>query len=189
VSTPRTPRGGIRTVEDIRQRCRIDPFTECWIWGLAHRDNGGAYMSVIHPVTGKASATHGRRAALLLASGADLPAGVYCYAGPDCRHFDCCNPAHARYSTRAEYGAWQRDSGQLKGKVARVKSAQATAMAQRKLTPEQVNAIRSSLVSDAKLAATYGVCRKTINNVRNGSRYRNDAPAFNSSSVFAWRPE
>jgi hypothetical protein len=183
------PRNGIRTVEDIRQRCRIDQITDCWIWSLAHRDNGGAYMSVIHPVTGHASSMHGRRAALLLLTGSDLPAGMYCYAGPDCRHFDCCNPAHATYGTRVEYGAWQRDSGQLKGKVARVKSARITAMAQRKLTPEQVQVIRGSRVSDAKLAAVYGVCRKTINNVRNGSRYRNDAPAFTASSVFAWRPE
>ncbi|MEY2632933.1 MAG: hypothetical protein RIR00_1587, partial [Pseudomonadota bacterium] len=40
---------GVYTLEDIRQRCRIDPVTDCWLWSLNIMQQPGVLHGMDQP--------------------------------------------------------------------------------------------------------------------------------------------
>lgn len=169
--------GGIRTVEDLRQRCRVDEDTGCWHWGLS--------MCQGHPrvhlgVEGKRFAARGRRAALILA-GTPPKRGHVAFATRECKSNDCVNPEHARSANRGNHGQYLRSTGlgNSPAKTAAAINSARTHLA--KLTMEDARAIRASTESTYALARQFGVAQSCIWSVKAGKSWKEHAP---QASVF-----
>ncbi len=94
---------GIRTLDDVRDRCRIDDITGCWIWGGAVAEGS--------PVTYLPAA--GRKVSVMRAV-AYLRTGAF----PACAWRTCSTPLCCRcvaFGTVAEHGAWIAATGQRRG--------------------------------------------------------------------------
>ena len=109
--------GGIRTLQDIRERCMADDSPNaCWVWGGAvSRGTGGAGCPVAW------SPAHGRvisvpRMAVEF-SGRKLSRSQMVWK--TCRCDTCCNPKHLRVGTRAEWGQWVAKRDMWKGDLTR----------------------------------------------------------------------
>ena len=174
--------GGIRSVECMRKRSHVDPDTGCWHWRLAIVQ-GNPKVHFIMPDTGLGTAMRGRRAALYLHRGADLPAGHVAFARPTCKSRDCVNPAHATSGDRDAHGMSLRQSGAVAGLASKCAGSRKGWDGRRKLTPEAVADIRSSSESNLELAARWGVSQFAIWSCRVGQTHRN---AVAGSSVFNW---
>jgi hypothetical protein len=173
---PGTYLGGIRTVEDLRQRCRID-HEGCWRWSLAVVQ-GNPKVHFVTPDTGVRVAMRGRRAALYLQRGRDIGKGMFAFARPECHGANCVNPDHARAGSKKAHGRHLKATGRA---TSAVKSAAAREVAKRrrKLTAAQVIEIRQSAESIAKMAERFGVSQFCVWSVRAGKSWK-DTPAVTS---------
>lgn len=174
--------GGIRTVECLRARCVVDEDTGCWHWRMA-MVQGAPKVHFLAPDTGMKTHARGRRAALYLMRGKDLPAGMHAFARLQCKSDDCVNPAHTRMGTREQHGAWLRATGKHKGLPSKMAAARKRWAGKRVLTPEMVAEIRSSDLSTYKLAAKIGVAQYTIWSCRVGRSHKTE---IRGASVFSW---
>jgi hypothetical protein len=139
----------------------------------------------MNPDTGRLVKMRGRRAALVLSRGVNLPKGHTAFAKACCQSFDCVNPDHARSGTRAEEGKAHAAAGLTKPTFRKRQAIHATCEKRRKLTPEQVRAIRSGGKPDYVWAQELGVAPFTVWSARHGRSYKHVAVAV--PSVFEWR--
>jgi hypothetical protein len=172
--------GGIRTVEDIRQRCRIDRETGCWHWGLAIVDGSPK----VHFVdwNGRRRTCRGRRAAVILDRGKDVPRGYEVFPRLICQADDCVNPAHSRIGTRAEVCRYLVQSGKSKNGT-KARHLREIVSRRRKLTDEQVIELRTSTESTYKLAKRFGVSQYAAWSARVGRSHKLVGVA---RSAFEW---
>jgi len=180
--------GGIRTVEDLRDRCRIDEETGCWHWGLAIV-RGAPHVSFVD-ADGKRRRGTGRNAAAALGLEGGVPDGHVAFARACCPSSDCVNPLHTRTGTRRQKGEAIVRTGEQRGLPSKAIPVSASNRRRQKLTPDQVEAIRSSTDTQTALAARYGVSQTTIWAIVSGRRYRPQAysafslgPACNDDSA------
>lgn len=175
--------GGIRTVEDLRLRCRVDEDTGCWHWGLSI-SQGAPKVHLVTPDTGVYRIMRGRRAALYLQRGHDLRPQRYAFARPSCTSIDCVNPEHCRSGSRAQHGAWLRASGRVKDLPTKAAAARrGWDKRGRKITPEQAAEIRISDESAYAIAARLGLSHYAVWSVRAGHTHK---PAAPGRDVFTW---
>ena len=176
--------GGIRSVECLRQRSRMDADTGCWHWGLAVVQ-ASPKVHFVAPDTGVTVSMRGRRAALYLLRGADLPVGQVAFAASRCHSTDCVNPEHATHGDRIAHGQWLRRTGVTVGLASKCAASRRGWEHRRKLTPEAVADIRSSADSNKALAARHGVSQFAVWSARVGKSHR---ATVAGSSVFVWQP-
>lgn len=180
--------GGIRTLEDLRQRCVIDADTGCWHWRLSF-SQGSPRVHLQHPAAAGGRlgvAMRGRRAALLLATGSDLLPGHFAFARACCKADDCVNPAHSRSGNRQQHGEWLRKTGKVKNLLTKsLASRRMWDQRGRKVTPAMRDEILASDEPNQALADRLGVSKFVIYQVRNG---RTHVGALPGASVFNWRP-
>ena len=172
---------GIRTLEDLRQRCRIDG--DCWIWGLGLSQ--GKPSVIITGDNGKGHSQSGRRASVLL-SGETIKPGYVVWQSPKCFEHLCVNPAHSQIGTlsglRCEH---ERRKGWSKKAIHAKAGARLVAL-NSKITAEQAAEIRVSILTRKKISEKYGICLSQVYYIRNWTYWRGPAAAVNSS-VFSWR--
>ena len=173
--------GGVRSLDRLMERCYVCPITGCWHCRLSF-DQGSPRVSMTHPVTLKTVKMRGRRAALLLRDGKDLPAGHSAYAAPGCKSLDCVNPDHSRSGNRSKVGKALAASGRVKGIEAKKRASRESGKARRRLSVEQVRGIRTDGRSAQEWAVETGLSRFAIWSVRRGRSYR-DIP-FAANSIF-----
>lgn len=176
--------GGIRSVECLRQRSRVDADTGCWHWGLAIVQSAPK-VHFLAPDTGLQVCMRGRRAALYLLRGERPPAKHVAFAARHCPSADCVNPEHAVSGPRHAHGQWLRRTGVTVGLASKCAGARKGWAHRRKLTPEAVADIRSSTDSIKVLALRYGVSAYAVWSARIGKSHR---PSMAGSSVFVWQP-
>lgn len=180
---PGTHLNGIRTVADLMDRCRVDPDTGCWHLALCF-SQGAPRVVMPHPTTGKLTHVRGRRAALLLQRGRDLPPGHQAWRRECCESADCVNPAHARSGPRDQYAAWVKRSGLHKNNPKR-------ALAMKRLwenRPRVLNAdMRREIIESTQttyaLAAKFGCSQYAVWRVRAG--LDKTGKVLDGASVFA----
>jgi hypothetical protein len=180
--------GGIRTVEDLRKRCRVDAFSGCWHWGLAIVQ-GSPSVHFKAPDSGEKRKMRGRKAALYLQRGHDLPAGHLAWAVVGCNSTDCVNPAHCRSGTKPQWGQAMASSGEWRGMPSKLLAARKAAKvrwANQTLTSEVRREIRESTESTRAIASRLGVSQFSVWASRVG-KYGQETVA--GSSVFTWRPQ
>lgn len=171
--------GGIRTLEDLRQRCFISPDTQCWHWRLCMTQNAPK-VHMLAPDTGKKVAVKGRRAALWLARGRDLPAGHMAYRRHFCTSADCVNPEHSACGTPKAWGKERRQGPPVvPAHVRSQASLAAWDRRGRKVTPAMVREIRTSTEPQAKLAKRLGISEYCVWDVRTGRSHKHVPPFVN----------
>lgn len=172
--------GGVRSIQDVRNRCNVDDDTGCWHWRLSL--NCG--VPHIHfNLAGTRHTMRGRRAVKAIEAGGQLASDLNCI-GRDTCDSDCVAPDHIRVVSRKIVGAQVRRMGKCKT-IRKRAGGLKTVDAKRKLTVCQVIEIRSSNTTQRALAIKFGVSQYTIWAARSGKTFR-DGVANNS--VFNWRP-
>ena len=183
---------GVRSIDDLRDRCRIDDITGCWIWMLAISDNGKGgssrtpRTSIPAGVLGnerKSCSVSAPRAAWLL-SGRPLRAG--CGVWRTCGNDECVAPNHLKAGTKAEEGAWMSASGRRRGDPKRAAINLRNATAAQAVPLDTVNAIVVQLgagVGQRKLATDFGLHVSTICKISRGTHVR-QRQGVRGSSVF-----
>lgn len=175
--------GGIRTIEDVRKRCRIDSVTGCWLWGLfAHNGRPQCCYTLPDGTRRKQSA---RRCVAELGAGHILPPEVMAFATANCNERTCANPAHTRTGSRLQSNrAMVRTERFKAGAAKRSRNAMLRNRATRaKVTPEMVREIRLRTEPASVLEREYPIKRSAISNIRSGRAWRE---TVNGASVFAW---
>lgn len=181
--------GGVRTLEGLRRRCRIDDDTGCWHWMGAIQTKpasmGGKVQEPRIFMAALGCTTTICRAAWAL-SGKPVPKADRWTVWRTCRNPLCGNPAHMRAGSKAEWGEWVRSQGYMRGRPERtiINSRIAQETGRAKLTQEQAKLIKTSEKTGREMAALLGVSESLVSRCRRGETYK-PAPV---SSVFCWRP-
>lgn len=176
--------GGVNSLDRLKLRCYINDLTECWHWRLGKYADGRACVAISNP-GGPSIRMTGRRAAVLLSTGKQLPNGWFAWG--TCNSLDCVNPAHTDHGDAKAYGAAMKRLGKHKDKPKKIAALRQNAKRQRLLTDEQVAEIRASNLPYEVLGQKYGVAQQTIGSVKRMERYKPVQPMA-IASVFSWRP-
>ncbi len=180
-----TDLGGIRSVETLKLRCKVDEITGCWTWTGA-APGGWPNVHFVHPISRERVTAKGRRAALILARGEDLPKRHVAWQRACCDNPLCVNPEHSRSGSKKEWGRWLTASGKVKNLASKAAgSLSAWDKRGRKITPEGASLIRSSTASTYSLAKELGVSHFAVWSVRVGLSHKGQ---INNASVWTFRP-
>jgi hypothetical protein len=174
--------GGVRDLEDLRQRCRIDEDKGCWLWGMSCDKNDGAPMVWVRRADGSQVKMRGRMAAMYLSYGRPLPPKHRAFPLWDCcQSKTCVNPGHTTSGTIAEWGDYIRRSGQGKSIVKAAANRLTARTRLAKITMDDAREIRGSNESTYALARKYGIAQSAIWNIQRGRTWRE---AVRGASVF-----
>lgn len=172
---------GIRTVTDIRDRCRIEEGSGCWLWSLSLTRDGQPKCCAVLPDGRHYQSTAGR-ICWMLSREQNVPRRKVIYRQDGCPK-SCCNPEHLRVSTKAQAGAAITRSGRLRGDPRRsLINLRNRCQSSVKLDHEKAATIRASDEPTAVLAAEYGVTTHTIREVRHGNRWVPQTGALRGAS-------
>lgn len=164
---------GIRTVEGLRVRCRVDELTDCWIWAGAQR-RGSAVVWM--PDLGTSVAMG--YAVFYLKHGKPPPRGAR-YV-PTCGRALCGNPAHRRLGDCSELHTLLRPqlTPEHRAHIV-ISSRRAKGSA---YTPDLARRVRVDGAPAHAVAEAHGVPVSLVQRIRRG--LPKDTVAM--SSVFAW---
>lgn len=181
--------GGVRTLEGLRRRCRVDDDTGCWHWmGAAQTKTASMGGKVQEPRIFNAelgNTTTISRTAWML-SGKPVPKAERWNVWRTCRNALCGNPAHMRAGTKAQWGEWVRSEGYMRGRPERtiINSRIAQQTGRARFSPEQAALIKDSNETGRALAAKLGASESAVSRCKRGETYK----PLPCSSVFHWRP-
>ena len=180
---------GIRTLDDLLQRCHVDDVTGCWLWqGKLSPSGVPCCRPSIHFKILPAQDSSARRVAWVM-SGRRVDAGQAVYRAPKCHEHRCINPEHAAVGPAGAQGA-----AYAKRHPARMRSANRMAGLRRDdikraLPPERVAEIERELATGITLlecARRCGVHWQTARAIRNRAHVHQRGGQHKASSVFAW---
>jgi hypothetical protein len=184
---------GVRTLQDLQDRCRVDTDTGCWIWAMAISDNGKIGGSrtprlcvpagVIGPARSNSTAP---RAAWLL-SGKKL--GDKQVVWRTCLNDECCAPGHLMAGTKAQEGAWMSRSGHRRGKPERAAAnlRNSLQMATPPAVVRQVEELFAAGMLQKDVHAATGLRSATLRSIRLGQHVNSSArqKVVPQASIFA----
>lgn len=168
---------GIRTIEDLRQRCRVDEDTGCWQYGKATRSHHapGVRLAALDQEMVSIGT-----AIAVLTTGKRPKKGVFWHI--TCATNHCANPDHRRAGTRRS----QMLQAAYKPSPLTLARMTVKRRAKSRLTEADVAAIRASRETLTVLAERFRVSASHISRIRLGQAWRPTASP--AASVFAWRP-
>lgn len=153
------PKGKPVTLDIIQARC--DEVGDCWIWR-------GALSHGIQPAI-----SINRRSTNVRRFVADLlgrqTKGLYVTAC--CGEPLCVAPDHLRVVTRSQLNTMAAERTGYGKNIARAAKLAQASRRRARLSPELVQMIRESDLSDAQLAKQLGVAKSTVNNARRGDTW------------------
>lgn len=177
-------RGGIRTIEDLRLRCRIDNETGCWRWAGAKQEYGGSRAA--EPRVWLADhdcCVNGKRAAAIL-SGRTPKRGQLVYA--KCLNSMCVRPDHQIVGTAKERGAWLAAQGVLKGNPSRVAQNTRMSRGRSSINMELARWARESEQTGVEVAHALDIGIAAVSRIRRHETWREQMQA---ASVFSFAAE
>ena len=153
-------------IEQIKDRCRIDEFTGCWLWTGAKSSGWPRIWAPDYTLhSGELRTQTGRRAVWHVKTGKPIPAGWRVFG--TCTARNCCNPAHMVCEPVAVQGQKVAASGKLKGNIVRITANRRTGRTRAGLDAETRQAVRHSEESGLALAERLGCSPQTISRIRN----------------------
>lgn len=162
---------GIRTLEDLKDRCFVDEDTGCWIYrGGALKSGEKIWIPQLQQVVGLGVAI------CFLKTGKLPKTGVVWHSL--CMVPWCANPEHRKAGTRSTQ---MLAAGLVRSPMQRMKMSK-NRRDLSLLTEAQAQEIRESSETVVALAAKYGVSRGTVSNIR---RLMQRRPVAVGSSVFS----
>lgn len=166
--------GGVRSLADLKDRCRIDDETGCWLWTLAVCVARGGVVPMAHIPAGvfapvpKGGTMPAPRLAWLM-SGQKLQPGQVVWRQV-CTGGRCIRPDHCRTGTRTEMHAAVAATGRNRGKPER--AAINTLARQRMVKSVDVVRKAEAMFSDGRLQkdvrAVLGLSQRTASSIRQG---------------------
>jgi len=180
ISKPKTL---IADLELLRERCRIDAETGCWIWVGAY-SGGAARVYFLDPISGEARAGTGTRAAWLL-SGGKIPEGNVVYRSR-CSNNSCVNPAHMGCGKRSDWAKAAMSHGVFESNPARAAiNTRNSRSRPETIGLEKARQIRMSEGLNIEIAKAFGVSPQTVSKIRRGEAYREHVAAASIFSIVA----
>lgn len=167
----------ITPIQRIKDRCRIDSITGCWVWtGATSSSNDGTTQQPrIHSEdytrdpSGKTRAVQtGNRAAWHAHTGKPIPEGHRVFKTVACTHPLCVNPAHLQCGTTTAWGHSLSARGIFKGQAKRINASRATGRARTHATPAKAREILTSTETGVQLAARLQISASVVSKVRRG---------------------
>lgn len=184
---PRADFRGVKSADDIKGRCIVDDFTDCWHWqGAMRQDRHGKRtpaMYVWDSVKRQYRTVTGPLAVL----------DVVGRRGPGvkmgwrtCLCDDCVNPAHIAGGTRKDFGRWIRGAEIWRGVPARIVASRGTARSRSRITPEIVERVKASPTGRAA-AVALGITESHASKIRLGQIWSTEAaPGASVFTLGAW---
>ena len=178
--------GGVRTLADLRERCRIVECG-CWEWGMG-TSHGRPSVSVF--IGDKRQAISGRRAAILLRDGVKSVTGLRVWAADNCENELCVNPSHCKVGSDFEMRSDIAQRNAWKMRPHWVSNGLKNRWRLAKLTQEQANEIRelAGTLTTVQLAERFGVSRSNVRQIVTGNMWKDPVAQAPNASVFTWRP-
>lgn len=173
---------GVRTLEQLKLRCRVQEDTGCWVWALAYTSSRGGDVPVVYmPKYGKTMSA--MRAAVLLSRGVEPSAIAGRRAWARCQTPGCVNPAHLSCGTHLQFNQFIVTTGRRKDLPQRRIANAKIMRARSELTEADVQAIRAAQGTLDQIAAQFGnrVSRTQIHRIRQGKSWQ---PMVPGASVF-----
>jgi len=157
----------VRTLEEIKGRCVITDDGH-WLWRGALRHDGrpNIYAPDYTRADGGMCTQCGMRAVWHCVNGKAVPEGYRVFG--TCDELACCNPAHIKCTSVADYGAWLQRTGKRKGQTARILANRAIGRQRALLTPEQILYVQTSKKTGVALAVELGVSTSVLSKYRRG---------------------
>jgi hypothetical protein len=166
---------GIRTIEGLKDRCKVDPITGCWHWAGARR-SGSKVPKMLIPGYGVGGLS---RALSILIDGAPREMGGKLWKA-QCGTEHCCNPQHQVQVTLSKAHRMSRPKLDA---AHRAKITASSRASRGKYTPELKARILQDPAPASTLAAQIGLSHTLICKVRAGKAWTD---ATRGASVFAW---
>lgn len=163
---------GVRSIESIRERCRIDDVTGCWDWAWGLSGKAAYPIPMVHVGVGiigcmSITTMPAYRAAWRLA-GNEIPSGRVVYRS--CCNPLCCNPEHLKCGKRADmyahYAATNRNKGQPHRQVANAKNRQKMMVQPDRV--REVEALIAQGLMQKDIAERVGICVETVRRIQLG---------------------
>jgi len=186
--------GGIRCLEDVRQRCHVNDVTGCWEWRLSMA-NDSVPRAYVPPEVVQAIGTHARhdmtvmRLAWALAGNKLEPRHRVWRSRCDCK--TCVNPAHMKSGTTAEWGADLRRTGRMVGRPQKLAQLKQISMA--RATPPELIREAERLLDEGLTSREVGQRLGLNHNVMADVRAKRHVHSTTSAkaclplaSVFSW---
>lgn len=161
--------GGIRSLDDVRARCSVDDASGCWTWpgSVAH---GKKHLTPVawYPAERRLVTV----ARIVWQLSGDDPTTPFVWR--TCTNDRCCSRVHLAGGTRAEWGAFVRETRRWQGnpEVSARNRQSRIDHGMAKLTPAMAALIHHSPLRNRDLAPLLGVSQKSISSVRRGTTWR-----------------
>ena len=168
---------GIRTIEDLKDRCWIDDETGCWHYKGGAKASGAP--SIWIPAIDSASTLS--QALCVLTKGRRLKDGEH--FRPTCKTKYCANPEHNKSGTLSA----MRMSQNIKRTPIYKAKMMDTLRKKSIISDEQIAELMVSNEASKDAAMRLGISQSYVNKLRRGSR-RKPYMAAPGASVFNWRP-
>lgn len=158
--------GGIRTAQDVRERCYVSPVSGCWHWRL-HISRGRSCCAWT-TADGESRSGTAARAAWELSGRRIKPGWVVSRDRDICGSPDCCNPEHHRAGPRNSVLPDLTPVQRMTQRIGTTIESRRRA----KLSSAVAEQIRQSDASCVVEARKWGVCHSTISQIRRGETWR-----------------
>lgn len=156
------------TLEEVRQRCRLEEEEGHWIWTGACNQLGR--LPVIYApdlsAGGVLKTQTGMRAVWQMHTGKPIPAGHR--VARTCKHSLCLNPACMVCASSKVHGARTTASGHLQGRINRIVANRAINRKASKLTPALLREIQASSESSIAMGVRLGISPYVVRRARTG---------------------
>ena len=164
-------------IDKIKDRCRIDTFTGCWVWaGALSPSNGGKTKQprlwapdyTLDASGNTKTVQTGNRAAWHASTGAAIPAGWRVFKAAACNNGLCVNPAHLQCGSTSAWGQSVAAKAIWKGQQTRIKANRATGRARSYVTTDMAREIQASDETGVQISARTGLNNSIVSKVRTG---------------------
>ena len=166
----------MKDIEEIRGRCVVAEDGH-WLWRGSCRPDGRPNIWAPDYTRGGMQVQSGPRAVWHCITEAPIPANWRAYG--TCSEPTCCNPAHVKCTSEADFGKWLARTGKFKGKTRRILANRAIGRARSKVTPGLILEIQASNETGRALARRLNLLETIVSRARRG-----EFAAFQSASPF-----
>lgn len=158
----------MKSLKEIRDHCEIeqDEKGEHWIWAGRRCKKNYPMCRSLNLATGKSETMSVLRAGWQMANMKSIEPHRKIYSV--CGVKDCCNPAHARNGTYAQFGAHIRKSGAWVGLQTKVAGSRRGSIKRTKMTPELARECQTCGESLTQMAARLGLTVRQCARARSG---------------------
>jgi hypothetical protein len=157
------------TLQDIKDRCVVDDFTDCWNWkGAISHGKHSRIWAVDYTRGGKLAAQPGKRAVWHIINQRALPNGWRVYS--NCANTLCLNPDHISAGSTELWGRAVTRNGVHKNSVARKIAAKRRQGAHTTLDQFSQAEIRRRSANETglSLAREFGVSKSLVSRIIRG---------------------